>query len=306
MTPFNTFSKNMARSQILSILFAASSYACLVTFHILLEIDAIPMTVRGFFCSDNSIKYPYQKQTVSGGLLFLISFAGVVFTFTLGETSAASTNASRSYKKHHLGVTSEDNSKRNERRFGNHLWYIRVIKIILMCWWSTAATMLVTSLIKSVVGKPRPNFLAVCNPNITCTSNNTQYNIEYVCQGTELMGNWKRLAVTHSKGINQARRSFPSGHASYVASMATFAILYIEKRLRTTNRFPLLIPLLEIMWICFAAFVSTSRISDYYHDLGDVIFGSLLGITITLIIGVHIMTWLINLKSCRDKDVSMK
>ena len=120
------------------------------------------------------------------------------------------------------------------------------------------------------------------------------------------MGDWKRLAVTKRKGISQARRSFPSGHASYVASMATFAILYIENRFRTRNSFTLLKPFLELMWICFAAFVSMSRVSDYYHHLEDVLFGSLLGIVITLIIGGHIMTWLNNLNTLCTKLDSNK
>ena len=295
MTPLDIFNKNIKNSQILSILFAIGSYIGSLTLTILLETNRIPVTKRGFFCNDDSIKYPYQEETVPIGQSALIHLTGILSTFVIGEITS-----NRGPRKHNGGRTRHGGSN-----FGNNLWFIRVIKLMFMCSWTSSLTTTLTSTIKTVVGRPRPNFLAVCNPNITCTPDNTQFNMDYVCQGTELFGDWKRLNTDEKKmrGVNQARRSFPSGHASHSASVATFAFLYIEKRIKTpeSNLLVLLKPLMQLIWICVSLFMCMSRVKDYYHHLDDVIFGAILGMIVSFIVGRNCMKWLINSNTCSDK-----
>ena len=46
-------------------------------------------------------------------------------------------------------------------------------------------TLFLTDIAKSTVGRLRPHFLDLCNPNVSCTSENAHVYIEnYVCQAT--------------------------------------------------------------------------------------------------------------------------
>ena len=238
MTQLNVSTINVEKAHILSIAFTIGSYLASIAFIVVLEINIIPVSKRGFFCSDTSIKYPYQEATISGGLLLLLNSIPSIITFVVGERFVVN-DKGKSLKK---DVTEQPNSP-----FGNHLWYIRVIKLVLMCSWSTLVTMVLTSVIKTVVGFPRPNFLEVCNPNITCASNNTNFNIDYICQGMEVHGDGNLIFTTQLKGVNQARRSFPSGHASFSAAAMTFLVLYVEKRINFSNKFVLLKPFIQIL-----------------------------------------------------------
>ena len=301
MTPLDIFNKNIKNSQILPTLFAIGSYLGILTLFILLENNTFPVTKQGFFCNDDSIKYPYQAETVAVGPSFLIYLTGTVSTFVIGEIT------SNSGSSKHNGGRTRGHGRSN---FGNHMWFIRVIKLMFMCSWSSSLTSTLSSTIKTVVGRPRPNFLAVCNPNITCTPDNTQFNTDYECQGTELLGDWKRLNTDEKKmrGVNQARRSFPSGHAAHSASVATFAFLYIEKRIKTpeSNMLVLLKPLMQLAWIGVALFIGMSRVKDYYHHLDDVIFGAILGMMVSFIVGRNCMKWLINSNTFSEKFESNK
>ncbi|KAL8178606.1 UNVERIFIED_CONTAM: Phospholipid phosphatase 3 [Gekko kuhli] len=68
-----------------------------------------------------------------------------------------------------------------------------------------------TDIAKVSVGRLRPNFLAVCNPNITLTNCSKGYIEVYRC-----------LNADESK-VQEARKSFFSGHASF----SLYTMLYL-------------------------------------------------------------------------------
>ena len=276
-------------------MFALSTYIGCLCLNILLELDYFSVTRRGFFCNDNSIKYPYQEDSISSRMNFVIHSIASITTFIIGEF--CSTFSKKKPKN-------KEGKKDSKSGFGNHLWYIRAIKLVMMCSWCNSITLTLTSIIKTEVGWLRPNFLAVCNPNVTCTANSTQYNVDYECLGTELFEEWKSINITGNgkRAINQSRRSFPSGHASYTASISAFAILYIEERIKASDAFVFLKPFLQLTWVGISVFVAFSRVKDHYHHLQDVIFGMFLGSSVSILAGRFCMKWLINLNNSLDKS----
>ena len=288
------FRTNIKNDKVCSSIFAIFTYIGCTTINVLLELNFYPVTRRGFFCNDNSIKYPYQEQTVSSRLNALIHFGVAIATFIIGEFNHTCAIKKPTYKEGY---------KISKSIFGNHRWYVRAIKLFMMCVWCSTQTLMLTSIIKTEVGWLRPNFLAVCNPNITCTANSTKFHEDYVCLGTKLIGEWKRISgklewnvnEKSEPGINQARRSFPSGHASSSAAFASFNILYIEKRIKPSNEYVLLKPFVQLIWVCISAFVAFSRVKDYYHHLQDVIFGAILGSSVSLLAGKFCMKWLLSI-----------
>lgn len=85
------------------------------------------------------------------------------------------------------------------------------------------------------------------------------------------------------KLIEEARLSFPSGHASFSSYTMVFLIVYVEARLFLL-KFRYIKPLIQVAAFIAAYVTSTSRISDYHHRGSDVIGGALLGTTIALAI----------------------
>ena len=76
------------------------------------------------------------------------------------------------------------------------------------------------------------------------------------------------------------RLSFVSGHASLSAYSMWFCVVYLQQRMDTRN-FRLVKPLIQVCCALFAVFTSLTRVSDYKHHPEDVVFGALLGLTIS-------------------------
>jgi phosphatidate phosphatase len=283
-------------SSIVPILFYFLSLTVTIIIALLLERNVIPSHRRGFFCSDDSIKYPYkEEQTISTRWLFGINFMISIFIFVIGEKYFVPANqASRQQN------TQNSQNIISKVYNSNHLWYVRALKLFLSLVWCISATLVITSTIKNTSGSLRPHFLSVCNPNVTCSVNNSSYNINYACQVP--------TTKEYQKRINIARRSFPSGHASFSAAVMAFNILYVEFRFRLVNLqspkckrsmfsprddlYSFLRPFLQISFISVASFISMSRVSDYYHHLVDVMVGFLLGTFIGLLVGRQCVKWL--------------
>lgn len=87
----------------------------------------------------------------------------------------------------------------------------------------------------------------------------------------------------NSKLVEEARLSFPSGHASFSSYTMVFLIVFVEARLFLL-RFRFIKPLIQVAAFIAAYVTSTSRISDYHHRGSDVVGGVLLGTTIALAI----------------------
>lgn len=162
-----------------------------------------------------------------------------------------------------LGVLAAYNTVRQSHAAKHEATYLSlVISIATACF--------ITDVIKNVVGRPRPDFLARCQPDPSIKPN-TLVSIEACTapDGHTLQDGW---------------RSFPSGHSAFAFSGLGFVSLFFAGQLRIFKHASggrdlgralfCLAPLLG------AAMIAISRTEDYRHDVYDISVGSLIGMTI--------------------------
>lgn len=137
-----------------------------------------------------------------------------------------------------------------------------------------ALVLTLTEIGKRWVGRLRPHFMSVCDPDyskINCKTDT--FNGGFVYNAISTGGSFCR---GDPDKIKEARFSFPSGHSSFSWYTMLFAIFFLEARL-VLIRFRYLKTLVQLA--CFiAAFVTMlSRISDYHHRGSDVAGGTVIG-----------------------------
>ena len=140
------------------------------------------------------------------------------------------------------------------QRFRNRRLLVAYVGLALSLLISTQ----ITSLIKPLAGRPRPDFLARCNPD--------PENIkELVCRG-------------NPKLIADGRRSFPSGHTSASFAGLAYAGFFLAGQMAAFDGkgrvYRLLVSLVPFL---VASYVGITRIMDYRHHWQDVLAGALLG-----------------------------
>ncbi|KAJ2352941.1 hypothetical protein GGF43_003619 [Coemansia sp. RSA 2618] len=148
------------------------------------------------------------------------------------------------------------------RRRNWHDFHCTVLGIFMAMGHNNTAT----NIIKNVVGRPRPDFIARCQPNIT--ENPPLRLVDYrVCTQTDL------------GYLREGMRSFPSGHASLSFCGLTFAALYLASHFRYNDqRGHAYKTIIFYLPLFCASLIAISRTADYHHHWQDVLAGSLLGI----------------------------
>eukprot|EP00092_Neocalanus_flemingeri_P034736 GFUD01037800.1.p1 GENE.GFUD01037800.1~~GFUD01037800.1.p1 ORF type:complete len:313 (-),score=66.54 GFUD01037800.1:207-1145(-) len=230
---------------------------------------------RGFFCDDQNLKHPYvEEQTVPMEICFLIwAFLITFFVFFIELLRAMSK------KQEKLPI------------FGFEVPWIMIELYRHIGYMTVGATtcFLFTDLSKFTIGRLRPHFLSICNPNYAEICNEGGYEKFINGDDMDICQDFANN-ITTPKMIREARLSFMSGHSSFSFYCATFLILYLQARL---NKFPesslgfvnitrqilkVLRPFMQFGLFILAFWIALTRISDYFHHPLDVAMGSLVGI----------------------------
>ncbi|XP_031370616.1 putative phosphatidate phosphatase isoform X2 [Apis dorsata] len=142
--------------------------------------------------------------------------------------------------------------------------------------FGAATTVLLTDIAKYTIGRLRPHFMTLCEPNINCSliENQHRYIENYSCN--------QNISKSLLKEI---RLSFPSGHSSFSAYTMIYLAMYLQLRI-TWKGSKLLKHFLQLVCLLMAWFTALSRVSDYKHHWSDVLAGSTLG-TITALVVVN-------------------
>lgn len=211
------------------------------------ELKAVTPYARGFFCGDQSITYPYlETEAISDGVLIAGGIIITGLTIAVGEC----------YRVRFRGVHS--------RAFVRNRYVSCLYKELGSFLFGCSIVMSLTNMAKLSVGRLRPHFLSVCNvtyASLNCTPGS--YIADVTCN-------------SHPKLVEEARKSFFSGHASFSMYTMLYLAFYLQARFSWRGA-RLLRPLLQFMLVMLAVYTGLSRISDYRHHPTDVLTGFLQG-----------------------------
>uniref|UniRef100_UPI00358FD7CC phospholipid phosphatase 3-like n=1 Tax=Myxine glutinosa TaxID=7769 RepID=UPI00358FD7CC len=224
-----------------------------------LELNIIRPFRQGFSCDDHSIKYPNLKDTIPDELLSAGGLLMAIFIVCSGEVLCVR------FAKHHKKTMLKETLY---RVLGSYLF-------------GAAATLSLTAVAKATVGRLRPHFLDVCKP-FNCSE---EYSMDHECTG-------------QVRDVNEARKSFFSGHASFAMYTMLYLALYLEARL-TWRGARALRPFLQFLLLLSALYVGLSRVSDNKHHCSDVLTGFVVG----AVNAVFVVTQMSNLFKKKKKEL---
>lgn len=214
-------------------------------------------------CSDPLIHMEYKKDTISLGILFTIAFIVPFFKLLIVEWVVPPATSARN---HSLRA-----GFRRAWRYTGDL----IVGALFMYF--------VTDLLKTTIGEARPNFWALCQPNLTeqqCSQPYTKVTWED-CANPYNLKHW-RLAET--------MKSFPSGHASISVFSSIFIMAYTHKRL--WRCVPSLVsPWLQLMWVVWTVLCCQSRVWDNKHFWWDVLAGAGIGAVFAFLTLQYLSNW---------------
>ncbi|XP_055059547.2 phospholipid phosphatase 3 [Misgurnus anguillicaudatus] len=213
---------------------------------LIIESGAVKPYRRGFYCSDESIKYPAKhRDTISDGVLSAAGMLIVILSITIGE----------SYRIRYLHKSSNT--------FVGNPYISALYKQVGVFMFGCAVSQSFTDIAKVSVGRLRPHFLDVCQPDLTSVNCSLGYITEYRCTGDD-------------GKIQEARKSFFSGHASFSMYTMLYLALYLHSRLSWRGA-RVLRPLLQFTLIMMAFYTGLSRVSDHKHHPSDILAGFVQG-----------------------------
>ncbi|CAG5127276.1 unnamed protein product [Candidula unifasciata] len=210
---------------------------------------------RGFFCDDESIQYPLLSNTVPMQLAVYVGISVPVAVIALFEFTLRNS--------HRADVI----SLRNANTGGSRSWLIATYSTVAVFIFGMAVTQFLTDMAKFSLGRLRPHFLALCNPDFSKFNCSDGYITADVCTFKE------------SFTAMDARLSFPSGHSSFSMYCMLYVILYLQARI-VCKIAVLLKPFVQLVFFSLSFFTCLSRISDYMHHWSDVLAGAVLGIVV--------------------------
>ncbi|GIY04762.1 putative phosphatidate phosphatase [Caerostris extrusa] len=239
-------------------------------------------TIRGFNCDDDSIRYPYKDSTISNNVLYVVGVFLPIIVISVTE------------------FTNEARSKRENRGriyvlLGRPVPHViwNIYKRIGIFLFGACMSQLTTDIAKYSIGRLRPHFLSVCEPNVSCSSLDPHaYVTNFVCLGKD------------ANAIREGRLSFPSGHSSFSAYTMVFTVIYLQVFMQCrVNR--LLKPFLQFVLLMMTWYTALSRIADYKHHWSDVLIGFLLGVIVAIIVAVYVSDFFTKPKE-KESDIILQ
>ncbi|XP_050305423.1 phospholipid phosphatase 3-like isoform X3 [Anthonomus grandis grandis] len=210
---------------------------------ILLELGFIPAIRSGFHCKDPTLSHKYTGDTIRTAFLLLGSLIIVPFAVLFLIEYLRKEPASR-------------------------ICYREIWFFYKEFFTGCALVLLLTEILKNLVGEHRPHFFDSCQPNTADNCTAGQYIPSYQCKESK----FSRMFMA------DLSKSFPSGHASLSCFVSVFYSYIIQTRLPTMQTGRVFKPFLISVVLTWALVCSFSRITDKRHHWWDVGVGMLMGI----------------------------
>ncbi|KAJ9577669.1 hypothetical protein L9F63_005749, partial [Diploptera punctata] len=236
----------------------------------------VPPFHRGFYCDDESIRYPVpETETVNVVTLALVSVGVPVIAILITEAVQAGISSPTTLV--FFGWTPQ-------------VWMVQSYAHIGVFLFGAGIEASMVEAAKRLVGRLRPHFFYACLPvGIDCSPDHIhQYQLQYTCSGDADI-------------VLEARMSFPSGHSSLAFYAATFLVMYLQNRM-TWQPTKLLRHLVQFLAVTAAWATALTRVSDYMHHWSDV----LAGISIGTLVAILTVVFMSNLRRSRADDEAME
>ncbi|XP_037545006.1 phosphatidic acid phosphatase type 2D [Nematolebias whitei] len=236
------------------------------------ELTAVTPYKRGFFCGDTTITYPFvEREAIPDALLTIGGICITGLTIALGECYRV-----RFHRVHSRAFVQNHYVSCLYKELGSFLFGCSVCQSL-------------TNMAKLSVGRLRPYFLSVCNityASINCTPGS------YISQ--------VNCRQPNQKLVEEARKSFFSGHASFAMYTMLYLAFYLQARLSWRGA-RLVRPLVQFLLVILAIYTGLSRISDYRHHPTDVLTGFIQGGLTAYWVAIYISSMF---KPCTRPDLS--
>lgn len=203
----------------------------------------------GFFCNDQSLKYPYKRSIVSIEVVLAMSIILPLFIF---------------------GVTTHFTDTKPPNTTSSNKFLPRLYKTFYTYYFGISSCTSIMWVPKYLSGGLRPYFFELCQPvmadNSTCDDprNHGVFIEDYTCSAADPLP-------------HDVFRTFPSGHATIISYTMTYMTIFLQ--ISVKERYVLVRYFTQLAFICTAFYVSLSRISDHHHHPEDVAAGMVLGCT---------------------------
>ncbi|CAF3897689.1 unnamed protein product [Rotaria sordida] len=257
--------------------FLAIAATCLIFGLIYLLVKPVQ---RGFYCDDTSIQYPFKPDTIPMWLLGVYGGIGPIIIFLIVEIWVV--------RPFQCGRRSNKTNLKQRQ-----IDYLKTIfQTAFLFVLGIAICFLITEVGKRTIGRLRPYYITICNPiwaQIQCTK--TLQTASGPLVVSQYITNHRCDSTAPARDIQEAKLSFPSGHASYSTYAFVFLFVYFEARLVCPN-IQFLKPFLQCLCIAVAFFTSLSRVTDNKHHATDVIGGAIIGFCIAVFAAIRVGTYL--------------
>ncbi|KAJ5086416.1 hypothetical protein NUU61_007723 [Penicillium alfredii] len=249
---------------------------------------------HAFSLTDPSISYPYtENETVTTETLILAGlFAPAVIVLLGALLLIPGTAAAAAVDGTKPSVAQILRRKIWEWNAG----WMGLAVALAGVWTSTQG-------LKDLIGKPRPDLLARCDPDLSTLAQHTVSGLGKKVAGAPVLVSWEICRNQASFVKVDGFSSFPSGHSSFAFAGLTYLTLWlcskfsvgfpylppypVEDQTHSDDRAsvrkrgaapPVLLMLLAFVPFATACFIAASRWFNYRHHGFDILFGSTMGV----------------------------
>ncbi|KAL4225651.1 Phosphatidate phosphatase [Mactra antiquata] len=220
---------------------------------------------RGFFCDDQSLMYPFYESTVPSALMYAVGF--IIALLLMCGCECIRIYRSKDYEQQ-FSISSGLISRH----------WILVYKVYMAFKpfvYGAVIEHVVTDIGKYSIGRLRPHFFDVCQLNMNSINCTAGYIEQYTCNGDD------------SNRIREMRLSFPSGHSSFSTYVASYLMIYIQRRF-TFMKYHLIRPCIQTLLFSAAFYTCLSRVTDNKHHHTDVMAGATIGIVAAVLVAYNV------------------
>lgn len=259
--------------------------------------SAVSPSKRPFSLADPSISLPYKKDTISIALAAIV--CGVIPAAIIAFVSCSIA----AWRARRADVHLRGQVLRRELWEWLTGWLGLGLSFVTVFFFAQA--------VKNLVGKPRPDFLARCNPD---SANESAYALEHYDPAGRVLVDWNICQTKNGGGVgisefNDGFRSFPSGHTCIAFAGLLYLSLWLAIKFSVgiglySNRMhiskdppfehggihdeasslrrqnaapPLYLVALILIPLAVAIYIATTRYQDGKHRGFDVVFSAIIG-----------------------------